>query len=501
MADEFLVVKNVSKAFAGVQALDRVSVTIRRGEIRCLVGENGSGKSTLIKVISGFYKPDDGEIILNNHSYKRLHPIDAIRQGIQIIYQDFSLFPNLTVAENLALNYELEQNARIVHWKEVRQIAREAIDRIEVEIDLDAYVEDLSVADKQLVAIARAILHDAKLIIMDEPTTALTHKEVESLFQVIKNFQKEGISTLFVSHKLREVLEISEQVTILRNGKNAADGAIEEFDRAKLVYYMTGREIDDSRYQYSPRPEASHSLFSVQHLTTPGRFEDISFEMLPGEIVGITGLLGSGRTALASALFGLKPAESGTMAIEGKPVQIRSVQQAIHHGIGYVPEDRLTEGLFLEQSIGRNIIVSIVERLANLLGIMNTDLTSREIQKFIDYLRIKTPSSLLPVQSLSGGNQQRVVLAKWLAAKGKILILNGPTVGVDIGSKMDIHHTLRELARQGMGIVIISDDIPELLQNCNRIFLMHKGRFIDELLGDERCTEEELTRQLAALVK
>ncbi len=500
MADEFLVVKNVSKAFAGVQALDRVSVTICRGEIRCLVGENGSGKSTLIKVISGFYKPDDGEIILQNHVYKRLHPIDAIRHGIQIIYQDFSLFPNLTVAENLALNSELEQNARFVHWKDVRQIAREALDRIEVEIDLDAYVEDLSVADKQLVAIARAILHDAKLIIMDEPTTALTHKEVESLFQVIKNFQKAGISTLFVSHKLREVLEISEQVTILRNGRNAADGPIEEFDRAKLVFYMTGREIEDSRYQYSPRREVSPSLLSVQHLTKRGRFEDISFDMFPGEIVGITGLLGSGRTALASALFGLKPAESGTIDIEGQPVQIRSVQHAVRHGIGYVPEDRITEGLFLEQSIGRNIIVSILERLANLIGIMKADLTSREIQKFIDYLRIKTPSSLLPVQSLSGGNQQRVVLAKWLATKGKILILNGPTVGVDIGSKMDIHHTLRELAKQGMGIVMISDDIPELLQNCNRIFLMHKGRFIDEL-RDERCTEEELTRQLAALVK
>lgn len=500
MADEFIIVKNVSKAFAGVQALKDVSMTIRRGEIRCLVGENGSGKSTLIKVISGFYKPDDGEIILNNHSYKRLHPIGAIRQGIQIIYQDFSLFPNLTVAENLALNYELEQNTRFVNWKDVKRIAREAIDRIEVDIDLNAYVEELSVADKQLVAISRAILHDARLIIMDEPTTALTHKEVESLFHVIKNFQQDGISTLFVSHKLKEVLEISEHVTILRNGENAADGAIEDFDRAKLIYYMTGREIDDSTYQYAPQQQAAQSLLRVEHLTRRGSFEDISFEMFPGEILGVTGLLGCGRTALATALFGLKPAESGSIAVEGVPVQIRGVQDAIRNGIGYVPEDRLTEGLFLEQSIGRNIIVSIVERLANLLGIMESDRTEQEMKKFIEYLRIKTPSPYLPVQSLSGGNQQRVVLAKWLATKGKILILNGPTVGVDIGSKMDIHHTLRDLAHQGMGILIISDDIPELLYNCNRIFLMHKGRFIDEL-RDQRCTEDELTGQLAALVK
>ena len=500
MSNEFIVVKHVSKSFAGVQALQDVSLTIRSGEIRCLVGENGCGKSTLIKMISGVYEPDSGEVVINGKSYKRLHPIESIRQGVQIIYQDLSLFPNLTVAENLAINYELEKNTNFVNWREVNAIARQAIENIGVDIDLQANVADLSVADKQLVAISRAILHDAKLIVMDEPTTALTQKEVHSLFKVIKGLQHEGISTLFVSHKLREVFEISEAVTILRNGRNVADGPIEEFDRAKLVYHMTGREIDDSHYQYQEPPTPRKSLLKVKNFGRTGSFEQIDFEISPCEIVGITGLLGSGRTAFASALFGLKPADQGTIEIEGTPTKIRSVQDAIRHGIGYVPEDRLTEGLFLEQSIGRNIIISIVERLARIFGVMKSDTMERQINTAVNYLRIKTPSPHLPAQSLSGGNQQRVVLAKWLATQGKVLILNGPTVGVDIGSKIDIHNILRDLARKGMGVMIISDDIPELLQNCNRIIVMHKGRFIDELRG-ARCNEDELTRQLNALVK
>jgi simple sugar transport system ATP-binding protein len=500
MSNEFIAVKSVSKAFAGVHALENVSLTINRGEIRCLVGENGSGKSTLIKVLSGVYRPDEGEIIINGTPYRRLHPIEAIREGIQIIYQDFSLFPNLTVAENLAINHELESEKHFVNWGNVRRIAREALENVGIKIDLNAYLEDLSVADKQLVAISRALLHNAKLIVMDEPTTALTHKEVKSLFDVIISLQQEGISTLFVSHKLREVLEISEKVTILRNGEKVADGDIEEFDRAKLVYYMTGREIDESRYSYEGHAEKLPGLLKVEDLGRRGGFEEINFEVFPGEIVGITGLLGSGRTKLALALFGLKPPDSGKIYIEGRLTEIRSVRDAIENGIGYVPEDRLLEGLCLQQSIGRNIIISIIERLSDMLGFIDVHKMKSQIESSIDYLRIKTPSSYLPVQSLSGGNQQRVVVAKWLATKGKILILNGPTVGVDIGSKMDIHKTLRDLARQGMGILIISDDIPELLQNCNRILLMHKGRIVDELDG-KRCHEDELTKQLNALVK
>ena len=499
MSNEFLVVNKVSKTFAGVHALKNISLTIQRGEIHCLVGENGSGKSTLIKIISGFYQPDVGEIIVNGKSYSHLSPIEAIRLGIQIIYQDFSLFPNLTVAENLAMNDELERNVRLVNWKQVHRIARTAIDRLGVKLDLNADVEELSVADKQLVAISRAILHDAKMIVMDEPTTALTQKEVEALFRIIKNLQQEGIAIVFVSHKLQEVADISERVTVIRNGKNVANGSIAEFDRAKLIFHMTGKELEETRYHYTPLTPKPQSLFSVRQLSRRGSFEQISFDIFPGEIVGITGLLGSGRTELASALFGLKPADSGQIEVEGRPVAIRSVQDAIRCGIGYVPEDRLTEGLFLEQSIGRNIIIGIVNELANRFGILKNKAVNQEISHAIEYLRIKTPSPYLPVKSLSGGNQQRVVLAKWLTAKGKILILNGPTVGVDVGSKSEIHKTLHELARKQMGILMISDDIPELLQSCQRILLMHKGRIVDEL-RDARCNEPEINRQLKALV-
>lgn len=493
--DEFLVVRNVSKAFAGIQALKKVNLVIRRAEIRCLVGENGSGKSTLIKIISGAEVPDEGEIIINGRSFSRLHPIDSIREGIQVIYQDFSLFPNLSAAENIAFNYLLEQKQRLVSWKEIYAVAREALRNINVNIDLHRRVEELSVADRQLIAISRALLHDARLIIMDEPTTALTRKEVQSLFGIIKKLQQEGISILFVSHKLDEVLEISEKVTILRNGENVADGDRAQFDRAKLVFYMTGREIEESRYQYAGNPGKKEPLLRVENLSCRGSFADVSFSVYPGEIVGITGLLGSGRTELAMALFGLKPATGGAIYIDGRKVRIRSVQDAIRHGIGYVPEDRLTEGLFLPQSIGNNIVVSVIYRLLKAMGLVDHAEKQAMIEQWVRDLRIVTPSPLLPVKSLSGGNQQRVVLAKWLATMPRILVLNGPTVGVDIGSKAEIHKIIRSLAEKGMGVIVISDDIPEVIQNCNRILLMKKGRIVEEFPG-EAITEEELTSKM-----
>lgn len=495
MSEEFLVVKNVSKSFAGVQALKRVNLAIGRAEIRCLVGENGSGKSTLIKIISGAEAPDEGEIIINGKRFFRLHPIDSIREGIQVIYQDFSLFPNLTAAENIAFNYLLEKRRRLMDWKEVYTVARKAMESINVKIDLNRKVEELSVADKQLIAISRALLHNASLIIMDEPTTALTRKEVRSLFRVIKQLQREGVSILFVSHKLDEVLEISEKVTILRNGRNVADGDRSNFDRSKLVFYMTGREIKESRYQYEPDTTTREPLLRVERLGCKGSFADVSFELYPGEILGITGLLGSGRTELAMALFGLKPVTEGNIYLDGKLVRIRSVQDAIRHGIGYVPEDRLTEGLFLPQSIGNNIVVSVIYRLLKRMGIIDVAQRNQQIMRWIKDLKIVTPSPDLPVQSLSGGNQQRVVLAKWLATTPRLLILNGPTVGVDIGSKADIHQIIRSLAQRGMAVIIISDDIPEIVQNCNRILLMKKGRIVEEFSG-EQLTEEELTSKM-----
>ena len=303
MSEEILKVSHISKSFSGVSALNDVSLTIKAGEIHCLIGENGSGKSTLIKIIAGVYEPDEGEIVINGHHYSKLSPIESIREGIQVIYQDFSLFPNLTVAENIALNYQLERNKNWVDWGNVRKIAQNALDRINVKLNLDALVGQMPVADKQLIAISRALLQDARLIIMDEPTTALTQKEVSSLFSVIKDLQKQGISILFVSHKLNEVLDISERTMVLRNGQMVVDAEASEFDTKKMVYYMTGHHVSETAYVYEENSSNEHPLLKVENLTSRNNFYDISFELKAGEILGITGLLGSGRTGLALSLF------------------------------------------------------------------------------------------------------------------------------------------------------------------------------------------------------
>ncbi|PKG25261.1 sugar ABC transporter ATP-binding protein [Niallia nealsonii] len=495
MKKPLIKITNLSKSFSGVKALQQVSITINEGEVRCLAGENGCGKSTLIKMISGFYQPDEGSIEINGNSYKNLSPMDAIKEGIQVIYQDFSIFPNLTVAENIALNVQLAQNKRVINWKYVYKVAEEAINKVGINIDLSAKVETLSVADKQLVAISRAILQNAKLIIMDEPTTALTQKEVKSLFSIINELKKEGISILFVSHKLDEVYEICDKITILRNGKNVKDGDIQEIERRKLVEYMTGREIEDNFYQ--PSIQKDKALLKVDRLSKENGFNDISFELYPGEIMGITGLLGSGRTELAKSLFGLLPVDSGSIFIEEKQVKIKNVHDAIKHQIGYVPEDRLTEGLFLSQSIGKNIVVSVIDRILKKSKLVDNKKMNHEMDKWITDLTIKTPSHKLPVQVLSGGNQQRVVLAKWLATNPKILILNGPTVGVDIGSKAEIHRIIREFAGRGVGVIVISDDISEVIHNCNRILVMKKGKIVNEF-QNTAITEQELGQQLSS---
>ncbi|SDR85963.1 sugar ABC transporter ATP-binding protein [Microterricola viridarii] len=479
MVDNVIAVRGVSKAFAGVQALDTISLEIAPGEIHCLAGENGSGKSTLIKVISGVHAADEGTIELNGKEFSKLTPMEAISNGVQVIYQDFSVFPNLTVMENLALTAELAEHRTFVNWRRMRRIATEAIAKINVKIDLDAKVGQLSVAQKQLVAIARALMSDARLIIMDEPTTALTKREVDALFGIILDLKSRGIATLFVSHKLEEVFEISERFTIIRNGKHVITCLPEELDHKKFSFFMTGREFDDARF--TPQIRATQPILETSRLSAHGAFSDVNLSLRPGEILGITGLLGSGRTELALALFGSLKSDSGEIRIDGKAVVLDSVRTAISHGIGYVPEDRLTEGLFLERSIGSNIVISEIDSFVSSLGVLEQDKADAEAQRWITDLRIATPDAQNAVSTLSGGNQQRIVLAKWLATKPRVLILNGPTVGVDIGSKHDIHRVLRELAAEGLAVIVISDDIPEVIQNCNRVLVMNAGRIVSEL--------------------
>jgi simple sugar transport system ATP-binding protein len=510
MADAFLSMKNISKHYVGVCALDAVDFEIQPGEIHCLVGENGSGKSTLIKIISGAVQPDDGAIIeIAGERFRnpltgtsRFQSIDAIRKGIEVIYQDLSLFPNLTVAENISFPEVIAEGRRLVNWRDVEQIAAAAMARVGVRLPLDALVGDISIADQQLVAICRALTRDVRLVIMDEPTASLTRKEVDGLFAVVKDLQAKGIATLFVSHKLDEVLQIAERVTVLRDGKNVGTFPSRELDDEKLTWLMTGKKLEKTRYipqvpgtPHSVREVSGTSstvpLLEVKNLSRRGNFREISFAVRAGEILGITGLLGSGRSELALALFGVSPPEEGEIRLEGRPVRIGSVQNAIRLGISYVPENRLVQGLVMNQSVGRNVVVTVLGRLLNRLGLIEPARVRDAIRRWVDELAIKAPSVDAPVQTLSGGNQQRVVLAKWLATRPKLLILDGPTVGIDVAAKSAIHEIIRRLAGQGIAIIMISDEIPEVFQNCNRALVMRKGRLIAEF-DTARTTQEEI---------
>lgn len=475
MAQALLKAQDINKSFAGVHALKNVSLEIMPGEIHCLAGENGCGKSTLIKIISGVYERDSGSVEFDGRPMTKITPIDAIMAGIQVIYQDFSVFPNLTVMENLALNTELAAKRRIVSKKRMRQIAEEAVAKIDFRVDLDALVGTLSVAEKQMVAISRALMFNAKLIIMDEPTTALTKKEVQALFRIILRLKEQGIAILFVSHKLDEVFEISERFTIFRSGELVVTGNTAELDDQKFTFYMTGREFNHNTFR--AEKVTDEPVLELRNLSLEGHFTDVSLQLRGGEILGVTGLLDSGRTELALAMFGLRPATSGKILRNGKEVSIRSVQDAVGQGLGFIPEDRLSEGLFLPQSIADNIVVSQIDRMRTKAGLLDRAKRRREIDKWVAELAIKTPDPNNACSTLSGGNQQRIVIAKWLACQPEVLILNGPTVGVDIGSKHDIHAILQRLAREaGMGILIISDDLPEVLQNCSRVLVLKDGK-------------------------
>jgi simple sugar transport system ATP-binding protein len=489
--------RGVEKHFAGIRALDNVSLAVRRGEIHCLAGENGSGKSTIIKIMSGVYQPDEGEILIDGTAVRRLTPVESVRQGIQVIYQDFSLFGNLTVAENLALNSFLRERRRLVSWREVRKLGRRALDRLGVDIDLDAEVGALPTSSRQLVAIARALMSDARLIIMDEPTTALTRNEVERLMTITRAIQRDGIAVLFVSHKMREMLEISETLTVMRNGRVAVEGPIADFDEASITRHMTGHDISSAIYE-RPADTGPSPRLETKGLTVPGAVEGVDLRLRAGDIVGLSGLIGAGRTDLALALFGMRPNHSGEILIDGEPVSLRSVADAIRHRIAYVPEDRLTEGLFLTQSVQRNILASSLDRITRgfMLDRAREDALTADM---IGAMQIAAPSGSTLVGNLSGGNQQRVVLARWLLTEARILILNGPTVGVDIGSKAEIHRIIRDLAvKQGLAVLMISDDVPELLGNCNEVILMHRGRFVERYKAG-RATEDVLTDRLRTL--
>ena len=474
MSYDFLKLERIEKSFGGVKALQGVSMTVKRGEIRALAGENGSGKSTLIKIISGVYQPTAGRLEIEGQEFADIKPIDAINKGIQVVYQDFAVFPNLTVAENIAMNRNIKSGKKTMSWKETRRIALEAMAQIGAELDPNLPLDRLTVANKQIVAICRAIVADAKLLILDEPTTALTAKEVEYLNDIIRKLKDKGLAIVIVNHKLDEIYEIAETLTVIRNGKLIADGDIKDFDRARFVKALTGRDITDEYYR--PQADAAgKEILKVDHLTRQGAFENVSFSLKQGDVLGLTGLLGSGRGEIGDALFGLAPAQSGTITLNGEDTQVHSVNDAVKAGIGYVPEDRLTQGLFMNRSIQDNTVASNIRKYLH-HAMLDYKQMYDDTVNWIRTVNCKAPGPEPPIRTLSGGNAQKIVIAKWLNTKPKLLILNGPTVGIDIGAKADIFAILHNLAAKGVGIIVISDDISELIENCNKILVMRDGK-------------------------
>ncbi|MCF7934052.1 MAG: sugar ABC transporter ATP-binding protein [Spirochaetia bacterium] len=491
----FLSMRHINKQYTGVKALDDVEFSIREGEIHCLAGTNGSGKSTLVKIISGVEQPEAGaQIEIAGEPAGQLNSMDSIRHGIEVIYQDLSLFPNLSVQENIAMSELVSSKTQWVSWKKAHTIAVEAMDKIGVSIPLDQTVSRLSMADRQLVAICRALTKDVRLLIMDEPTTALTKKEVDALLSVVVDLKKKGIATLFISHKLNEVMQVAERVTVLRDGVKIGCYPSSELDDKKIEYYMTGTTTVYTPYHVMPDTTGAPVL-ELDGLSKEGNFKDISMSVYPGEIVGITGLLGSGRTELALSIFGLNPPDEGTMRIDGEPVVIDTVKQAVSHGIAYVPENRLVEGLVLDQSVGKNVVMTVLDRMLTASKCIDVQQVDRSIARWVRELKIKVPSVDSAVKTLSGGNQQRVVLAKWIATEPKLFILDNPTVGIDIAAKTSIHEVIKHLAAEGVGVIIISDEIAEVLYTCNRVLVMNRGRILKQFISSE-ANEEEIQRYI-----
>ena len=470
----FLELRNISKRYGGVAALRDVDLTLESGEVHCLVGENGSGKSTLIKIISGVQLPEPGgRIAVAGHEYAALTPVISTHCGIQVIYQDLSLFPNLSVAENIAVAGHLGA-LRLVNRKAMRARAQAAMAQIGVALDLDTKIADLSIGNRQLVAICRALAGQARLVIMDEPTASLTRHEVDALLKLVGELKRRGLAIVFVSHKLDEVMEVAEKVTVLRDGAKVGTFDAREMNDHKLALLMTGKQF---HYDLTPfDPKARPPVLSARGLTRSGEYEDVDLDLAPGEILGLTGLLGSGRTELALSLFGLAPPDKGEIALDGRPVRFSGNGEAIAHGIAYVSEDRLTLGLVLDHSIAGNTILAVLRSLAGKWGLIGTEARKTMVAQWVRDLAIKVSNPENPVKTLSGGNQQRVVLAKWMATKPRVLILDSPTVGVDISAKDGIYEIVKRLAGEGVAILMISDEIPEVYHHCHRVLAMRAGR-------------------------
>jgi simple sugar transport system ATP-binding protein len=492
----YIDIKHCYKSFGGVHALSDVSFAIEEGEIRGLIGENGSGKSTLIKILAGSLKADAGDISILGKPVEAWGPLVGLVQGISVIYQDLSLFPNLTVLENICLADQVKVSKGLVNKRRYTDHALKLIDELDIDVDLEDTLGELPIAKQQLVAIARALMIDSKLLIFDEPTTALTREEINKLFVLINNLRGRGISIIFISHKLDEVMEICDTVTILRDGHLIATRRKKELSITEIEQLMVGKSLEYMKCQACGK-KFEQLLLEVKHLSKRNNFRDISFTLGSGEILGISGLLGSGRTELATAIFGIALCDSGQIFINGEEVHISCVNDAVKNGIAYVPEDRLTQGLVLNYPQRDNIVAPKLPELITARHFVDEAKITEVANYWTKEIGVKTDDIFKTARTLSGGNQQKLVIAKWLEMHPRLLILDGPTVGVDIGAKAGIFQTINEMVKKsGMSVILISDEIRELTSNCNRILIMKNGRISRELTTPEEIDDAYIQQLL-----
>jgi ABC-type sugar transport system ATPase subunit len=487
--------RGIGKRFPGVQALREVSFDVARGSCHALCGENGAGKSTLGKILAGIYTPDEGELIVDGKAARFGSPSDAMAAGIGIVHQELAFCENLTVAENLCLG-QLPARATFISRREMLRRATEYLGAIQSKIDPTKLVGALPVSQQQLVQIAAAVSHGARILIFDEPTSSLSQIESEHLFELIKQLQARGVTAIYVSHRMEEIYQLCDTITVLRDGQHVATKPAVELDRNSLVQMMIGRALE----AYFPRhlaAEQGEELLRVENLSSPGKFENISFQLRAGEVLGFAGLVGAGRTEIAEALFGLDRLATGRVYVNGKSMPLRNPSMAMRHHIGMVPEDRKRHGLVLMMNARENTSLPTLERFAG-LGWVRSAAERQSAQKYFDLLHVRAPGIESVVAGLSGGNQQKVVLGKWLAADCRVLIVDEPTRGVDVGAKAEIHGLIDELANKGNGVLLISSELPEVINLSTRILVLRNGRIVGEV-SRVQATQETLLRLMAGI--
>ena len=465
-----LELKHISKQYTGVKALDDVSISFRRGEVHALMGENGAGKSTLIKTLSGAIQPNDGEIVFEGTTYTHMEPHQAMELGIHVIYQEFNMMPELSVAENIFMGQQL--GGGVLFNKSItEERAQKILDGMHVKINAKETVKNLSVANMQLVEIAKALTRDVKVLVMDEPTAPLTDAEVETLFEIVQMLKSKGVTIIYISHRIAEVFQISDRVSVLRDGKFLKTVMTNEVDRDELIRLMVGREVSDT---YPKRDFAPGEVVLELRDVCGNGVENVSFAVRSGEIFGLSGLVGAGRTETMRMIFGADPIDSGEVLLNGQPVHPKHPAEAVKLGIGLIPEDRKQQGLLLDLPIFTNISMATMRDISH-FTVVNSRAEKENVNRLVEAVTIKTPSIAQLVRNLSGGNQQKVVLAKWLAANCKVLIFDEPTRGIDVGARHEIYKLMNELCRQGIAIVMISSDMEEILGMSDRIMVLCEG--------------------------